>query len=247
MGHAEAPNAVDATSGLPNTGGGGGGGSGTSNPGTGGSGIVIVRYALNDVNEWDEDGTYTVSGAVRRLLIEDAVHVQSIFPSPLTILEGGEVKVGAGATLTVDELETLTISSGAVLGGSGVIFGGLTLAEGAKLAFDPDAAIPLTVHGTINLGNLSVADLVGLTEDVELKTYTLIEGDSATWTFSGMGNFGAENAVEIGESGKFAYFEEGSLKLVVIPEPHTLGLLLAAGALLAFRRRGKKKVVSCEL
>ena len=126
-------------------------------------------------------------------------------------------------------------SSGAVLGGGGIIYGGLTLSNGAKLAFDPDAS--LTVDGTVNLGNLSIDSLVGLTEDVEIQSYTLIAGDSTTWDFLGVQNWGEANKVEIGESGKYAYFDEGSLKLVVIPEPHTLGLLLAAGALLAARRR----------
>ena len=50
----------------------------------------------------------------------------------------------------------------------------------------------------------------------------------------------SDNPYDLGD-GKSAYFQEGSLQLVVIPEPHTLGLLLAAGAMLALRRRGGRE------
>jgi hypothetical protein len=65
-------------------------------------------------------------------------------------------------------------------------------------------------------------------------TYTLIDG-AATIDFTNVANLGLANAVSIGE-GKSAYFESGSLNLVVIPEP-SAALLGGLGMLVLLRRR----------
>jgi hypothetical protein len=65
-------------------------------------------------------------------------------------------------------------------------------------------------------------------------TYTLITG---TLNSTNLENFGLVNAYDIGGS-RIAYFQNGSLQLVVqaIPEPRT-ALLGCLGVLLLFRRR----------
>nr|MCU0780905.1 PEP-CTERM sorting domain-containing protein [Akkermansiaceae bacterium] len=63
--------------------------------------------------------------------------------------------------------------------------------------------------------------------------YTVLSGAVDT---TNLGNLGLANAVTFGDNRK-AYFESGSLKVVVIPEPSAV-LLLGLGALgLGLRRR----------
>jgi len=52
---------------------------------------------------------------------------------------------------------------------------------------------------------------------VDLGTYTLIDG-TAVIDFTNVSNIGEANAFDIG-GGKSAYFQSGSLQVVVIPNP----------------------------
>ena len=88
--------------------------------------------------------------------------------------------------------------------------------------------------GTVSFGGFSVADLFGLTNAVSEGTYTLIDG-SATINFANVANFGLANAYDLG-GGKKAYFESGSMNLVVIPEP-SAALLGGLGLFALLRRR----------
>ena len=93
----------------------------------------------------------------------------------------------------------------------------------------------------INLGNLSVDRLVQ--SDGSAIDWTLIGNDIFT-LIAGEGTIDFGNVVhtetnrfDLGD-GREAYFKEGSLQLVVIPEPSTLALLgIALGSMLFFRRR----------
>jgi len=155
----------------------------------------------------------------------------------------GSTNVLAG-TLLIDGNQqnatgTITVSADAVFGGNGTIGGNLTLLTDARYFFDPAAT--LTVSGAnpiVDLGNLSVAKLTGLTSTVSLGTYTLIDGTGFLDT-ENMGNVGEANKAPIGD--KFAYFEDGgsSLTLVVVPEPAVLGAVavLLVGGAVAWRRR----------
>lgn len=149
----------------------------------------------------------------------------------------GITRILAG-TLIVDGTHTgggsYTVESGAVLGGNGTISSSIDFMAGALLMFDPGTA--LTVNGSnVTFDNFGIGNLVGLDSSVGLGTYTLMDG-SATFDFAGLANFGEANKASIG-GGKFAYFQPGSLQLVVaIPEP-SAALLGGLGLLALLRRR----------
>jgi hypothetical protein len=81
-----------------------------------------------------------------------------------------------------------------------------------------------------------VDDIVGLSNSTPAGTYTLIAGNVDT---TSLANFGSSNAYDLG-AGTSAYFQAGSLQLVVVPEPSTCIMALAGmacGGYSMFRRR----------
>jgi fibronectin-binding autotransporter adhesin len=143
-----------------------------------------------------------------------------------TVSAGGLIINGAhsGAGLA-------TVASGARIGGTGSLAGGLTIASGGLFVFNP-ADPTLDVAGAVTLDNsFSVASLVNANGSVidwttvADGTYTLI-GTTAS-SFANIQNFGAGSAATIGV-GRTAYFTDGSLNLVIVPEPST-GLAVATG------------------
>lgn len=163
----------------------------------------------------------------------------------------GATTVSAGTLLingSTASGSAVTVSSGATLGGTGTINGDLTLADGAFFAFDPlDTNATFNIGGTLTINSSfgvgSLRDLSGGLIDWDLvadnTTFTLIAGDNLpTFNASNIANFGIENKFDIG-GGRSAYFQDGSLQLVVVPEPATyalIGGLLALGAVLIRRR-----------
>ena len=156
-----------------------------------------------------------------------------------TTVSQGILLFGAGAS--VSGTSGITVASGAAIGGGGSVTSSVALASGAKFVLSLTA--PLTVTGVVSLDNtFSIASLVnsnGSAIDwttVCNGTYTLIANNS---DFSNIQNFGAANADNSLAGGtKSAYYQNGSLQLVVVPEPGTWALF-AAGCttLVAFRRR----------
>jgi fibronectin-binding autotransporter adhesin len=154
-----------------------------------------------------------------------------------TVLAGGLLFSGtnSGAGLT-------SVASNAWVGGGGSLAGGLTIAAGGLLGFDPLST--LNVTGAVTLDNsFGVASLVGANGSainwgsIADGTYTLV-GQTAS-TFNNIQNFGANNAASIG-GGRTAYFQNGSLQLVIVPEPGALslaGIGAAVAAWCAIRRR----------
>jgi autotransporter-associated beta strand protein len=142
----------------------------------------------------------------------------------------GITKTGAG-TLTINNANTFTgdvnVNAG-ILGGAGSLDGGLNFAAGAQLSFDADLALA----GEATFADFDMADIVGLDSSVDEGIYTLITGNV---NFANVGNVGVENAFDLGD-GKSAYFQEGSLEVVVVPEPATIGLL-GLGTLIALLTR----------
>lgn len=130
----------------------------------------------------------------------------------------------------------VTVGAAATIGGSGVLGGALAMDSAAFLQV-VDIADPLAVAGSVTFGpGFGFANLKGWDyAAAELGTYTLISGDGVDLT--GLSHVGPGNALDLG-GGRAAYFQQGSLQVVIIPEP-SAPLLLALGSLvlLGARRR----------
>jgi hypothetical protein len=100
-----------------------------------------------------------------------------------------------------------------------------------------DLADALDVTGTVTIfSGFGVDDLAGLVwGSVADGTYTLINGTLDAGVFANLANNSLATAYDIG-GGRSAYFQEGSLQLVVIPEPRA-ALLGGLGMLALLRRR----------
>lgn len=143
----------------------------------------------------------------------------------------GETKINEG-TFILDQdwdyaASTITVASGAVFGGDGLLGGDLTFADGAKFAFDPAKTLSVDAYNSFlglntDLGNLGLADLV-LTNaaSVDDGIYVLINGAS-TIDATDLQNYGSANAGSF--EGKTAYFDlvdsdsdvDSSLDLVLV-------------------------------
>lgn len=165
------------------------------------------------------------------------------------------IEVGAGSDLSALSLSTegelwvdgsvnssIQLSSGASVGGDGIVYGDLTLASGARLVFATNRT--LTVTGAVAMdSSFGIASLIGMDSSVANGTYTLIDGTATDFSTLGLQNWGYDNRQQINDPGdphyKAAYLQEGSLQVVVIPEPSTMVLLLigAIGALGVGRRK----------
>jgi autotransporter-associated beta strand protein len=129
---------------------------------------------------------------------------------------------------------TVTVGSSGKLGGDGSIAGSLVFSPGADFVFSTTKTF--TVNGaSVSFGGLSISDLFGLDSTVANGVYTLING-SASIDFANVSNLGIANAFNLGSS-KSAYFQSGSLQVVVIPEPDFAALLGGLGVLGLLRRR----------
>lgn len=146
----------------------------------------------------------------------------------------GAVTVNAGTLLVTGQLgaSSVTVNDGARLGGNGTIGASVFFAADALLNFGSSLVVS---SGTITFGSgFDMANIFGLDSTAAMGVYTLVSGP-ADVDLSGVLNVGAANAYALG-AGKSAYFQEGSLQVVVIPEPGA-ALLGGLGALLLLRRR----------
>ncbi|MGZ0655447.1 autotransporter-associated beta strand repeat-containing protein [Coraliomargarita sp. W4R72] len=200
---------------------------------TGNGATVAVIKA--DAGKWILSGTNTYTGAT---LVEAGTLAIDAAGS---ISDSAGVMVDAGATFDVSALTGgFILESGQWIGGDGTVSGDLNLDSGAFLIFD--AVVTLMVTGDVTLDDtFGVASLLssdGSAVDwssVAGGVYTLIDNDS---DFSNITNFGAEDAYDLGD-GRSAYFQNGSLQLVVVPEPSSyalLGGLLALGCVMSRRK-----------
>jgi autotransporter-associated beta strand protein len=149
------------------------------------------------------------------------------------------ITIDSGATFDASLVSGFALLPGQALGGRGTFSGSVLLNDGAGLVFD--AAGPFTIAGgTMSFGaGFGIADIIGLDATVSQGTYTLVAGSV---DLSGLANVGFANRAGIG-GGKEAYFQEGSLQLVVVPEPGTVALTalgLILGGLAWTRRRGRR-------
>ena len=150
----------------------------------------------------------------------------------------GTTTVSAGTLLVTGALGATSVSvNGGAFGGTGTVSGALSINNGFFHVVDLLDA--LTVSGSINLfSGFGVDDLSGINwGSVADGTYTLISGTLSSGVFDTLANNNLETAFDLG-GGRSAYFQEGSLQLVVIPEPST-ALLGGLGILGLLRRRRK--------
>lgn len=178
-----------------------------------GSGSTPVRSLVKEGSgRWILEGDNTYSGTT---LVSEG-----------TLLIQGE-QTGTGL---------VTVSDGAAIGGGGSIAGGLTLGSGADFVFSLTET--LTVAGNVSIhSSFGVENLLGLDSSTALGVYTLIDGTTTDFASLGIENWGIDQAYNLGE-GKIAYFQQGSLQLVVaVPEPGTAGLFGVAALFVAWRCR----------
>ncbi len=204
----------------------------------------------------DSGSTFTVSGAMTTTNAADTLNVEKIGVGTVNLTSASGNSYTGTTTVTTGTLlisnttgsgtgtGAVTVSSGAAIGGDGTIGGNLTLSNGAKFVFDLNDT-PLNVSGTFALSNtFGVDDLVTSSlgaidwSTVGDGTYTLL-GTSFAFNAGNIENFGLANAFSSG--GKQMYFANGSLDLVVVPEPSTAAMLtlslLLTVAVIARRRR----------
>jgi autotransporter-associated beta strand protein len=162
----------------------------------------------------------------------------------------GPTAVNAGSLLVDGQLgaTAMTVNSGGLLGGLGSLGGTLTFGNGSLLAFDQSASGLQLLAGDnvsfLSAASFGVASLRTRTGEaidwsgIADGTYTLLANTTTDFGAKGIANFGSANAYDIG-AGRSAYFQNGSLQLVIVPEPGAFvlaGLGIAAAAW-AFRRR----------
>lgn len=146
----------------------------------------------------------------------------------------GATTVSAGTLLVNGSLgfTAVTVEATGTIGGSGELGGALYFASGANLSVN--LADPLMVTGPVSFGGFDFADLTGFNVDsVGEGEYTVLEG--ANMDFTNVAHFGLGNAYTRPD-GKLAYFDSGSLKVLVVPEA-SVSLLGLLGAVALLRRR----------
>jgi autotransporter-associated beta strand protein len=142
-------------------------------------------------------------------------------------LLSSRITIEGGAVFDAFDVVGFRLASGQSLAGTGTFTGSVLFDSGAGLVFN--AANPLTVaSGTVTFGSgFGIDDIIGLDgTTIAAGTYTLIDG---AVDLTGLANVGFANRLAIG-GGQEAYFQGGSLQLVVVPEPG-VGWLAATGLL----------------
>ncbi len=148
----------------------------------------------------------------------------------------GATTVSAGTLLVTGALGDTAVSVGAdgTIGGTGTLGGSLHFTSGATLHIaDIDDALSITGNVTFagfGFGNITGWDYMNADEG----TYTLLAGSN--FNLTNVSNVDAEDPFNFG-NGKQGYFKNGSLQVVIIPEPSTAALLGGMGLFVLLRRR----------
>lgn len=147
----------------------------------------------------------------------------------------GVTTVSAGTLLINGSLgaTAITVGSAATIGGTGVIAGSLNLDAGAKLNV-LDISDALSISGSVTFDGFGFSNIAGWDyANAANGIYTLLAGSN--FDLANVSNVGAANALDLG-GGRSAYFQNGSLQVVVIPEPGA-ALLGGLGMFALLRRR----------
>jgi autotransporter-associated beta strand protein len=153
-----------------------------------------------------------------------------------SVLAGGLLVNGTNSGTGV-----YSVAAGAAMGGDGLIAGDLQFASGANFLFDASRTLAVASGKTMTFaGPFGIANIVGLDASTPLGTYTLVSGSV---DFTNVINVGAANQVAIAGGGNTAYLQQGSLQLVIVPEPTAVALAVIGGcaALTAGRWRGRRR------
>lgn len=187
------------------------------------------------------DGDITVSGNVAQGGATLALYKQgegTLTLSGTNNTYTGATLVFAGTLLVNGSLgnTAVSVAADATIGGTGALSGGLAF-DAAGLLEVVDFSDPLAVAGTITFGSgFGIANLTGIDwGSLALNTPYTVISTGQTFSASDIGNFGIGNAALVG-GGRSAYFDNGSLAVVVIPEP-TAALLGGIGVFFLLRRR----------
>jgi autotransporter-associated beta strand protein len=183
-------------------------------------GQSLVKFAGSTTD------TLTKSGVGTLTLSGTSSYTGATLVSAGTLLVNGAL---GNTAVTVDPLATV--------GGTGSLGGSLAFAGTSNLQV-VDFNDALAVTGTVTFGSgFGIDNLLGINWDsLDLDTpYTVL---STTQTFGSgdIDNFGFTNRVTVGSLGREAYFQNGSLQVIVIPEP-SAALLGGLGMLALLRRR----------
>lgn len=150
----------------------------------------------------------------------------------------GATHVDAGTLLVTGQLGATNVSVGtaATSGGDGLIGGNLHFGSGSFLQV-VNLNDALTVAGTVSFGTgFGIDNLLGVAwGSLDLNTPYTVLASTTDFSAAGLDHFGAGNAYDVG-GGRSAYFQNGSLQVVVIPEPRA-ALLGGLGLLALLRRR----------
>lgn len=201
-----------------------------------GAGTLTISGANANIST--TAGTYQGATNVNAglLVVSGAGSINST--SGITVADGAGFIYDSSTALT----KTVTLASGARFGGDGTV-NNISIGNGVKFVFDGNNT-GLTVTGTATFDNtFGIDDLANADGSsivwslINDGTYTLVSNGGS---FSNIENFGVANALLVG-IGRHAFFQDGSLQLVVsaIPEPSAYAALAGLGVLglAAFRRR----------
>lgn len=158
-----------------------------------------------------------------------------------TMIQSGTFRLGEDTPGSLTGSDVTVTGNGRIINRGTITDGDLHFAPGGGLGVNPNLTLTVNGSGTVSFDDFGVNNLtfttIGGWDDLDLfSPYTLIAG-SALFDFTGLLNVGIEEAVQVGSMGRSAYFQEGSLQLVVIPEANTFGLVAATLLVTLFVRR----------